>query len=296
MRFDLVDLRLFLNIADAQSITHGAERSHLALASASARIGGMETALGTSLLVRGRRGVTLSPAGECLADHARLILAQVERMNGDLGTFARGLAGSVRLQSNTSALSEHLPRVLAAFLRANPTINIEVEERESIAIADAIASGVADVGIASAAALPETLECFPFREDVLVLAVPGDDALVGRRPLHLADVVDRAFVGLPRDSALQRHVAGHAARLGAKLAIRARVPSFEAACRMVESGAGIAVLPSVTATRYRRSMKIGVVRLKDRWARRRLAICVRRLSSLPRAAQHLVEHLRKAAA
>jgi DNA-binding transcriptional LysR family regulator len=294
MRFDLVDLRLFLNVADAQSITHGAERSHLALASASARISGMETALGTSLLVRDRRGVTLSPAGECLADHARLIMAQVERMKGDLGTFARGLAGSVRLQSNTSALSEHLPRVLAAFLKANPTINIEVEERESLIIAEAIASGAADVGIASTAALPDTLECFPFREDVLVLVVPHGDPLAGKRSLALADVIDRAFVGLPRESALQRHVASHAAKLGAKLSIRARVPSFEAACRMIETGAGIAVVPSVSASRYRRSMKISLVKLSDVWAKRSLAICVRRLSALPPAAQQLVEHLRKA--
>jgi DNA-binding transcriptional LysR family regulator len=44
MRFDLVDLKLFLHVADARSITHGAERANLALASASARIRGMEDA------------------------------------------------------------------------------------------------------------------------------------------------------------------------------------------------------------------------------------------------------------
>jgi len=293
MRFDLVDLRLFLAVADARSITHGAERSHLALASASARISGMEAALGAPLLVRDRRGVSLSPVGECLVDHARLIVAQVERMKSDLGTFARGLAGSVRLQSNTSALGEHLPRVLASFLKANPSVNIEVEERESVAIAEAIARGAADVGIASSAALPDTLECFPFREDVLVLIVPRGDALASRRALALLDVVDRAFVGLPRESALQRHIASHAARLGTKLSIRASVPSFEAACRMVETGAGIAIVPAVTAARYKRSMRIGVVKLKDGWARRDLAICVRSLVALPRVAQDLVGHLRQ---
>jgi DNA-binding transcriptional LysR family regulator len=47
MRFDVVDLRLFLHVAEAGSITHGAERASLALASASARIRGMEEALGT---------------------------------------------------------------------------------------------------------------------------------------------------------------------------------------------------------------------------------------------------------
>src|SRR5262249_25844708 len=149
MRFDLTDLRLFLHVAEARSITHGAERSNMALASASGRISGMEDVLGAPLLVRDRRGVSLSPAGQCLVEHARLILQQVERMRGDLGTFARGLSGSVRLLSNTAALSEHLPKLLAEFLAANPTLSLDIEERESADIAAALASGAADVGIAS---------------------------------------------------------------------------------------------------------------------------------------------------
>ena len=52
------------------------------------------------------------------ADIARLILLEVERMRGDLGSFARGLSGNVRILSNTAALSEHLPKVLAKFLAA----------------------------------------------------------------------------------------------------------------------------------------------------------------------------------
>jgi DNA-binding transcriptional LysR family regulator len=54
MRFDLTDLRLFLHTAEAGSITAGAERSHLTLASASARIRGMEETLGAPLAERWR--------------------------------------------------------------------------------------------------------------------------------------------------------------------------------------------------------------------------------------------------
>jgi DNA-binding transcriptional LysR family regulator len=296
LRFDLVDLRLFLHVAEAQSITHGAERSNLALASASARIRGMEVALGTPLLARDRRGVKLTAAGQCLIEHARLVVQQVERMRGDLGSFARGLSGSVRLLSNSAALSEHLPSVLAAFLAANPTICLDIEERESADIGSALASGAADVGIASTAALPDSIEQFPFREDVLVLVVPRGDILARRRLLGLADVVDRPFIGLPRESALQRHVVGHATRLGATLNIRARVTNFDAVCGMVEVGAGVGIVPEVTAKRCRRSMKVDATRLRDPWAKRHLAICVRSLSSLPTGAQRLVEHLRQAAA
>src|SRR5947199_1174884 len=84
MRFDLVDLQLFVSVAEARSITAGADRAHLALASASERIKGLEDALGVALFTRGRRGVALTAAGENLLDHARLILHDVETMRGDL--------------------------------------------------------------------------------------------------------------------------------------------------------------------------------------------------------------------
>src|SRR6201982_2145202 len=128
MRFDLVDLQLFIAVADQRSITRGAERSNLALASASARIKGLEDALGVALLKRGRRGVELTAAGESLLDHARLVIHQVEAMRGDLARFASGVRASVHLLANTSGISEHLPRALAVFLRENPDINVDVEE------------------------------------------------------------------------------------------------------------------------------------------------------------------------
>jgi len=63
MRFDMTDLRLFLHVVEAGSITAGADRAHLALAAASARIRGMEDDLGTSLLERMRHGIEPTAAG-----------------------------------------------------------------------------------------------------------------------------------------------------------------------------------------------------------------------------------------
>src|SRR5690349_21183746 len=122
MRYDFTDLRLFLLVAETGSITHGAERAHLALASASARIRGMEEALGVALLERGRRGVRTTAAGRALAQHARTVLQQLERMRGELGEYARGLKLRVRLLANTAALSEFLPEALGTFLAEHPTI------------------------------------------------------------------------------------------------------------------------------------------------------------------------------
>src|SRR6201986_2446859 len=165
MRFDLADLSLFRHVVEAGSITHGAERAHLALASASTRIRHMEEALGAPLLLRRRQGVAPTPAGRTLLQHARLILQQAERLREDLSAYAGGLAGQIRVLSNTNALTEFLPEALSSFLAAPPRSSVELEERPSDEIVGLIAEGVGDIGIVAAPVDASRLATFPFRKD-----------------------------------------------------------------------------------------------------------------------------------
>jgi DNA-binding transcriptional LysR family regulator len=292
MRFDLVDLQLFISVADQRSITRGALRANLALASASARIKGLEAALGVALLKRGRRGVELTAAGESLLDHARVVIHQVEAMCGDLAGFASGVRASVHLLANTSGLSEHLPKALAAFLRDHPDINVDVEERESTDIAAAITTGAADLGFAAEHALPDNVERFPFSEDRLMLVAPRRGELADRRQIDFGELADRDFVGLTSSTALQMHISRHAARLGVRLRFRARLRDFDAICQMVAADVGIAVVPEAAARRCARAMPLAMIRIRDSWANRKLVICARSFKTLPRPAKQLVEHLR----
>lgn len=291
MRFDLVDLRLFLHVAEAGSITAGAERAGLALASASARVRGMEETLGAALLERGRRGVGLTPAGHSVVHHARAVLAQLERMRGDLAEHARGLRGRVRLLSNTVALSELLPDTLAPWLAANPGVDLDLEERPSGEVARAVREGAADAGIVADWLDLSGLETFPFREDRLVLVVARGHALAGRRQVAFRDVLDEEFVGLAGSSALQQHLGWQAAQAGRSLKLRVRLQGLDTVCRLVGRGVGVGVVPETAARRCRRAAGIAVVRLTDAWTLRRLTLCVRRLDALPIHARRLVEHL-----
>ena len=292
MRFDLVDLQLFIAVADARSITQGAQRTNMALASASERIKGLEDALGVALLKRGRRGVELTAAGESLLDHARVVIHNVEALQGDLSAYATGVRASVLLLANTSGLSEHLPRALAAFLHAHPDINVDVEERESADIAAAIASGAADLGFAAEHALSDNIERFLFSEDRLTLVAAKRSDLGNRRQIDFQEVVGRDFVGLTASTALQVHISRHAAKLGARLRFRARLRDFDAICQMVAADVGVAVVPETAARRCARSMPIVAIRIRDAWANRRLTICARSFKALPRPAKQLVDYLR----
>jgi DNA-binding transcriptional LysR family regulator len=292
MRFDLTDLRLVLNVAEAASITHGAARSGLALASASERIRDMELALGAALFERKRRGISPTPAGTALIHHARIVTRQLELMRGELDVFAKGLRGSVRVLSNTAALQAFLPPLLGPFLAAHPNVDLALEERPSPEIVRAIARGAADIGIVADAVDPAVeLETFPFAEDRLVLVAPVKHPLAHRRRIVFADALPYDFVGLPAGAALQDHIDGHAARAGRQLRLRVRLPGFDAICRLVESGIGLAVVPKAAADRCRRSMSICIISLTDAWALRRLRLCVKDVRALPAHAQWLLTHL-----
>jgi molybdate transport repressor ModE-like protein len=293
LRFDLTDIRLFLHVAEAGSITGGAARAGMALASASERIRAMEEELGTALLTRKRRGVRPTQAGLALLHHARLVTEQLQHMRGELSEYAKGLRGHVRLLANTVALAELLPGALARFLSDHPNIDVELEDRPSPEIVRTIAEGRADIGIITDSIGPsEELQTFPIGTIRLVGVVPTRHPLGRRQQVAFRDVVDYDFVGLPAGSALQDYLDHHAARAGRRLKIRLRLNGFDPICRMVDSGIGLAVLPETAARRCQRMMKIRVVALTDTWALRHHAICVRNLRSLPAHAQQLVEGLR----
>ncbi|MNP94943.1 HTH-type transcriptional regulator CynR [compost metagenome] len=291
MRFDLTDLRLFLHVVEAGSLTAGAGRSHMTLASASQRVRGMENALGTPLLTRHAQGVRPTEAGRTLLHHARVVLQQMERLRGELGEYGQGLKGHVRFMCGTSALTEHLPEVLSRFLAEHPRISVDLEERASPDTVEALRSGLCDIGIVSDAIDSDGLECHPFRRDDLVLVMPRGHALASRRRVHLAEVVDSEFVGLPADSALQQLITGHVRALARHLAYRVRVRNFEAVCRMVEYGIGVGIVPQTAAERCARSMKIARASLADPWAERTLMACVRSSEDLPLNARRMLDYL-----
>lgn len=292
MRFDLVDLRLFCEVVDAGSITRGAERSALALAAASTRIRNMEDALGAPLLERSRQGVSLTPAGRTLLKHARTILSQTARLREDLGAYAGGLSGEVRLLANTNALTEFLPEALSRFLAGHPHVSVNLEERLSDEIVGLVAEGVGDVGIVAGTVDMGSLETFPFRSDRFVVVSSAIHPLAQRSSMTFADVLGFDLVGLDRASSLQRFLSTKAAREGRPLRLRVQLRSFDAVCRLVECGVGVGVVPETTARRAARTMSLGIVELTDDWARRDLTICVRDLSQLAPYARELVKSLR----
>jgi DNA-binding transcriptional LysR family regulator len=224
--------------------------------------------------------------------HAREILRQAEHLREELSAYAGGLAGQIKVLSNTNALTEFLPEALSSFLADHPQVSVDLEERLSDEIVGLIAGGVGDIGIVAGTVDASALETYPFRNDRFVLVVGRDHPLAKRGEISFAEVLDHDFVGLDRTSALQRFLADKATRIGQPLRLRVQLRSFDAVCRLVECNVGIGIVPETTARRVARVMAIAIVPLTDSWAARELTICIRNLDELAPYARQLVEHLR----
>lgn len=290
MRFDFVDLRLFLAVVDAGSITHGAIAAGLSLPAASERLRAMEIASGVKLLERGRRGVSPTNAGEALAHHAALVQRQMAQMRGELDEHAKGLRTVIRLMAPTAAITEFLPERLAPWMAANPHTDVDLRERQSSEIVRALSAGLTEIGIISDTVSTDGLRLRPFAIDQLVVVAHRDHPLANRKDVLFTDIVHENFIGLA-EGALQQNLDGRALIAGGRLKTRVRTRTFEGICRMAADGVGLGIVPATTARNCRRFMQIAFVRLADDWATRRFSVCTRAQENIAPTARALVEHL-----
>lgn len=292
MRFDLIDLKLFLNISEAGSITMGAKLSRLTLQAASERLRGMEGELGIPLMKRSKSGVSLSEAGFSLQRHAKVVLNHIECMRSELSKFGHGMNGHIKILCNSAAHSEYLPVLVGEFLRANENISIDVREKSSGEIVSDLRNNVSDLGIVADSVDLDGLSMVPFRADNLVVVAPSKSGRLKNNEVYFSEVVSMPFVGLSEGSALQLSLENHAKSLGARMNYRVRLASFDAVAQVISCGVGIGIVPQQAAERLVHQLDIRTIRLKDEWALRKLMICFREFETLPVYYQELVEFLK----
>jgi DNA-binding transcriptional LysR family regulator len=296
IHYDLTDLRLFVAIAEAQNLTRGAERAHLAPSSASHRMRLLEENMGAPLLLRQARGVALTRAGETLLRHARQVFAQLEQMHADLAPYAEGVRGHVSLWANTHATHSFIPDDLADFLRRHPQVSVTLAEHTSPEIVLAVACGEVEIGVVAERVEGAEVELLPYRADRLVLITPAAHPLAARARVRLVDVLDYPFVMLHAGSAIHTFTMNAAAALGRHVDVRIQVRSFEAVCRMVGAGVGIGLVPRTAVPGGGLREPPTVVELDEPWAQRDLQVCVRRRAELSGFAAALVESLTRRSA
>lgn len=295
MRYELTDLRLFQAIAEAHSLAGGANATHITASAASYRLKNLEHALGIPLFIRSARGMDLTPAGDALLAHVRELLQGVERMHAEVGQFASGLKGQIRLLANSSSLNGFIIPSISRFLTAHPDVNIDLEERASQAIVAAVATHEADIGILANELTDEAatagIHASRYAVDELILAVPAGHPLAREFSVRFGAALGFDFVCMNRNSSNFLFLKEMAQRAGKLPNVRLHAHSFEVVLSLAEAGVGIALVPRSVAAEAVSAGRVVCVGLDEPWATRQLSLVTRGDGKLPGFAAAFVQFL-----
>ncbi|MCK9513485.1 MAG: LysR family transcriptional regulator [Pigmentiphaga sp.] len=279
---DLTSLRLFVRVCEAGSITRVAEHTPMVGSAISKRLAQLEDIVGQPLLIRRRRGVEPTPAGQALLHRARNILAQCDGVARDMADYAAGVRGLVRISATASTIAERLAEDVADFLREaeHRDIRVELEEGLSHDVLRNVREGLVPLGVCWDAADFQELETRPYRGDSLVLIAPAGHPLAGRQQVTFAETLDHEHVALPAASAVSAMLRRAAAEAGRLFSQRVTVSNFDSVFRVVHAGLAVSVVPAGVAQRYAEIHGLAVAPLTDAWASRRFAVCMRSVAAL----------------
>lgn len=286
--FDMTDFRLFIQIAESNSLRKGADLACMSAPAASARISNLEARTATKLLVRSSKGVTLTLAGQAFFHHAKLILSQVESLKGDIEAYANSIKGHLRIAANPLVIMEFLPRLLRGYIAAHPDVRLDLRELFSSEIVRWVTAGNSDIGIILGNIRTEALEVLSCWETKLCFISALDHPLAGLTKVSFAEAFQYEFVDFPEDTPPYRPVHQAADGLGMRVRVRVRAVSYASFCRLVEAGIGIGICPEPSVRRAAQSMSIAVIPIDDENATVTASLCARRFKALPSFARDFV--------
>jgi DNA-binding transcriptional LysR family regulator len=292
--FDPISLRLFIAVCEERNIANAAKREAIAPSAVSKRISQMEQDAGVQLLERGRRGVSVTAAGEALCRYARESLQLLDRMQAELGAFADGVQGHVRVFASKSAVAQVLPEDISLFAKRYRDVRVSLEEREIWEVVRGVEEGRADIGVCWNAVDLRGLRTFPYHRDQLAVVVHPDHPLVKRTSVSFEDTIDFEHVDIVARSIMQTMQRSVAAAAGKQMRYRIQVSTVDAAYRIVAAQLAVAIIPQEEASTIQQTLGLKVIPLSNDWAKRQFVVAVRD-KGLSRPAQLLLESLKESA-
>lgn len=162
-------LLLFYKVAAEGNFSKAAEELYISQPAVTKQIKSIETELGIKLFERNNNGVSLTPGGKIVLEHAKQILSQYGKLRNDISLLSEQLTGELTLGASTTIAQYVLPPLLAQFQRANPSLKITLLNENTEGIEKLLQNNKINLGIIEGLPKSNTLKYTLFTKDELVL-------------------------------------------------------------------------------------------------------------------------------
>jgi DNA-binding transcriptional LysR family regulator len=278
---ELRQLAYFVAVAEERNFTRAAQRIPIAQPAISQQIRRLEAELGERLFHRDRRGIRLTPAGQALLPHARTTLQSAEGGREAVAALGGLLTGRLTVGLVHPLPDRRFPRLLGAFHRTYPRIELTLLEDQTDALLAALAAGelhAALIGLGRYDRPPPDLEALLVAREPLVVAVHPTHPLAGRGQVALRALREEPIVTLTRASKLRSTLETACQAAGFAPRIAAETSDLGVMVELAAEQLGVAVLPASGLEGHDELVRL---RLTRPTLDRRLLLVWRPAASLP---------------
>jgi DNA-binding transcriptional LysR family regulator len=239
---NLRQCEVFRAVMEAGTVTAAAERLRVSQPAVSKMLGQLERDLGLRAFLRERRRLVPTPEGRALYQEVRRAFIGLDYLTRFAGELRDLRQGHLVLAASHATCSFYLPRVVSEFLRRNPGLSVSLHTMDSPGIAQAVATGRADLGVAQFDVSAHGVRRQPLRALEAVCVMPSGHALARRKHVRAADLHLQPFIALAAVNRLRARLAALLETKGIVPRILVDTPLASTACRLVSEGVGICIL------------------------------------------------------
>jgi DNA-binding transcriptional LysR family regulator len=256
-------LRVFHAVARLESFTKAADFLHLTQSGVSQHVKAMEREFDVQFFERMGKKVALTEAGEILYEAAREVIGSVASAEQQIQELAGLARGRLRVGASFPIGLYVLPRVLAAYRKEYPAIEVTLAIATTASIEAKVLDNKVDFGLVSADVHHPKLLSFAFMSDELVVIIPPGHQWANRRNIKAQELADETFIVAAPGAGARAVVEERLKAKGIALTNLLDFVNAEGVKHAVEAGLGVSIQPRIIVQREIEAGTLTALRLAD---------------------------------
>lgn len=293
INIELGEIQAFVAIAERGSFRAAAESLFISQPALSRRIEKLEAEVGSRLIERTTRRVSLTESGRQFLTHAQAVLAEMEQAVLGISERAQSRTELVTVGCVPSVANNVLPRVVLAFAKQYPDVRIKVIDESAGDVLESVVSGRADFGVNFIGTQEADIDFRAIFTERYMLVVPQGHRFSKRASMSWSDLAGERLISVSQSSGNRTLVDNALARVKHRPIIHYETNHVVGALNLVSAGVGMAVLPELALSKTNYPHLVSVA-LTNPVINRTLGLIKRKGARLHVAAEHLAQMLEEA--
>ncbi len=285
------ECKLFRDVALQRNLSRGATANGISQSAASQHIQELERRIGTQLLDRRTRPLTLTDAGRLYLDFCRDVIRRTEEFQAAIDGVREGPAGELRIASIYSVALTEMTRVRAEFQSLCPGVQLRVEYFQPARVYQAVIEETADLGLVSYPEASRVLKVIHWRDETMAVAIPPSHRFHQRTALQPQELDREDFVAFDSHLAIRRDVDRFLREQGVTVNVVMNFDNIQMVKEAVALGHGISILPDRTMQHEVNQGRLKVLRLESPGLVRPVGVVHRKRKTFNRAAKAFLQAL-----